>query len=1402
MASSVFVSFHDEDIHFITGFVLDPLRSSGIHVFVKGESRTFDLFQAIDRSRLFIVVLSKNYASSICCLRELVAIIDAVESSPRSVLPIFDDVQQSEVLFLNGCYGQIFSKHEERFREHKQRMEEMQRWREALTRVVGFPGLNMENVTEHGDFDFVRYAAHILGREFLTSQNETISSTYGKFDDIVQYKDGDEVSYKELRGLIRLRDFISLVLTYPVKLEEDGVLRSWISAFPEWKAQLFSTDGFPGICKPWSLLTEKALGCMKGFMPVEIMAEIESGERSLFNRHNDVIPEGLLPLSVDLAVDQLIQTLFTVDYCARYIRLLTRNSSEKESVVNKIHTALEAKHNMFGNDQDFLMAVWINALTCETDAEVHVQEEINKIMVSISMTEGDDMLTTLDTDKKKSSNRLLVIVVDADSNRKLDLQKVQFPSGIVVLIATESSTQAMKDDDFGIACTMDLNIWTQDHMLPWKLFYTYVRSCISCSTVDSSMTIQKIAVEIVKKSHGHLLAIVLVAKHLRYVKDDKYWELVLDKLSNPNPFYDYQDCDRIGISRVMVNAFVNIIWEDIDDELKLCLQLSLPVHNIKNGVRDDILVSYWANTLRYTQELGEYKRQLQYYLEELLDCFLLLKFESRDVCLPIETYDIIKSLQISKPSIIWHGALGLTDIGQWHSLIQIELVNNKICELPQSPDCPKLKVLLLQGNADLLDIPDLFFDHMPLLQHLDLSYTSIRDLPPSLAKLMQLKKLYLKGCDLFMEISPQIFQLKNLEELDLHGTLITHLPKDIRELINLQRLVLCFDAYHQVLSRGKKGKQISNTMIIPPGVISNLTQLNYLSLDVDPEDEQWSENVNGVLMEILGLEELKTVSIYVPEADLLELIPAKKFLNFRLVVGHHMRRLISRVTPELETKFKHFDYSMKFVNGVNVPNGVKMNLGRFKALYLDRHMTSKSLSDFNLNNVRMLKVCILAECNEMETIVDGDYSPDEDFSLMLELLSVFYMKNLRSICQGCGPFSYLKYMALHTCPMLTTIFNLRNFISLPFLEEIHVEDCPKVTTLISDDSPKRKPAFSLPKLRVMSLLYLPNLVNIFNGLRVEHVLEEMIFYCCPKLQSLSRSELPWVFLKFIKGESIWWEALKWRVSEWGYGGRPKFFEQFFKPINVEVGMMNPPSAHQETQLNKYLGGMYQGVSSSTELMTKLHLETPRLLPSTPFPLSDSKEGEAQKRKAVIEPIVVPPLLRRKPNQGIYKRRLLRQAVKEIRTDQTLDDGFSWRKYGQKNVLGAKYPRAYYRCTHKSTQGCPATKQVQRLDGDPTTFELTYIGTHSCTQKQDLIAESGDAEVLVAESRDAKVLVAESGDAEVLEDFWGKANSASSSNKSSITVLEGTSPEPKQLQMSLPSEDDLDFGLFTFLDDLI
>ncbi|KAL6619058.1 hypothetical protein ACP70R_034197 [Stipagrostis hirtigluma subsp. patula] len=62
---------------------------------------------------------------------------------------------------------------------------------------------------------------------------------------------------------------------------------------------------------------------------------------------------------------------------------------------------------------------------------------------------------------------------------------------------------------------------------------------------------------------------------------------------------------------------------------------------------------------------------------------------------------------------------------------------------------------------------------------------------------------------------------------------------------------------------------------------------------------------------------------------------------------------------------------------------------------------------------------------------------------------------------------------------------------------------------------------------------------------------------------------------------------------------------------------------------------------------------------------------------------------------------------------TMDDEFIWRKYGQKDIHGSKYPRLYFRCTYKDDRGCVAKRQVQQSDADPSVYLITYFGEHTC-----------------------------------------------------------------------------------------
>ncbi|ONM20072.1 probable WRKY transcription factor 70 [Zea mays] len=65
-----------------------------------------------------------------------------------------------------------------------------------------------------------------------------------------------------------------------------------------------------------------------------------------------------------------------------------------------------------------------------------------------------------------------------------------------------------------------------------------------------------------------------------------------------------------------------------------------------------------------------------------------------------------------------------------------------------------------------------------------------------------------------------------------------------------------------------------------------------------------------------------------------------------------------------------------------------------------------------------------------------------------------------------------------------------------------------------------------------------------------------------------------------------------------------------------------------------------------------------------------------------------------------------------------DDGYEWRKYGEKKINGTLFTRSYFRCTYKDDAGCLATKHVQQMDSDdnssPPMFHVTYHNDHTCS----------------------------------------------------------------------------------------
>ncbi|CAL1414243.1 unnamed protein product [Linum trigynum] len=140
----VFISFRGSDVrHTFVSRLRAALRREGVTSFADDDSRDLPrgenlkeaISRAIERSRLSVVVLSPNYASSKWCLDELVHIMRCCTSTSRAghvAIPIFYHLSPEEV---SGCYKEDLDRHK---RRHT--YERVDGWLRALAWIAGISG--------------------------------------------------------------------------------------------------------------------------------------------------------------------------------------------------------------------------------------------------------------------------------------------------------------------------------------------------------------------------------------------------------------------------------------------------------------------------------------------------------------------------------------------------------------------------------------------------------------------------------------------------------------------------------------------------------------------------------------------------------------------------------------------------------------------------------------------------------------------------------------------------------------------------------------------------------------------------------------------------------------------------------------------------------------------------------------------------------------------------------------------------------------------------------------------------------------------------------------------------------------------------------------------------------------
>ncbi|XP_028792833.1 TMV resistance protein N-like [Neltuma alba] len=147
----VFISFRGSDVRFgFLSHLKNELRQKNIDVYVddrleRGEEISLALVEAIERSMIALVIFSKDYASSKWCLEELVKIIECKEAGQQIVIPIFYDVDPSDVRHQRGTYEEALTHHEQKLKDNVQKL---QIWKSVLEKTANLAGYHSSHFQE------------------------------------------------------------------------------------------------------------------------------------------------------------------------------------------------------------------------------------------------------------------------------------------------------------------------------------------------------------------------------------------------------------------------------------------------------------------------------------------------------------------------------------------------------------------------------------------------------------------------------------------------------------------------------------------------------------------------------------------------------------------------------------------------------------------------------------------------------------------------------------------------------------------------------------------------------------------------------------------------------------------------------------------------------------------------------------------------------------------------------------------------------------------------------------------------------------------------------------------------------------------------------------------------------
>ncbi|XP_019057299.1 PREDICTED: probable disease resistance protein At5g45510 [Tarenaya hassleriana] len=405
---------------------------------------------------------------------------------------------------------------------------------------------------------------------------------------------------------------------------------------------------------------------------------------------------------------------------------------------------------------------------------------------------------------------------------------------------------------------------------------------------------------------------------------------------------------------------------------------------------------------------------------------------------------------------------------------------NKLRRLPHLKPLSALQILDISGCKTVNEMYEVCFEDKDELRTLNLSGTSLRELPNEIAGLSKLSQFLLRDCKMLGSL-PNIEALANLEVFDVSGCeKLEKIDGSFKGMSYLRELNLCGTKLKTLpeLPRKKKSCLRSSKRIVLPD--SREWKLDEWS---KIEEELRSSGAIDETREILG-NKSETGEKTEDEAQA-GVRHEKKGEGEEFV---HDGDRYDSVYMKIRN-FMDSDSGIKIleIRGSNDWNCLsdheKETLAKAEFVSFAENRSESVSSIFEAFKMRSVKGCWVEKCVGMETLFAG----------IVESLEILWISNLplmKSICSE-GSFVNLKKLSIDCCPNIKTLFPVPHLPKK--LENLRIRFCDNLEEVFGQEGGARN---SLDSVRALYLFGLPELTTV--GAKLQN-LETFTKEKCSKL---------------------------------------------------------------------------------------------------------------------------------------------------------------------------------------------------------------------------------------------------------------------------------------------------------------